>query len=705
MTEFSSFRDLVLLQKGEKALKKYETSQIRNVAIIGHGGVGKTLLTEAILYHAGATKRKGTITDGNTVSDFDPEEIKRSISISTALATCEWKNTKINLLDTPGFFDFVGEVVAALHVVEGTLSVISATDQLPVGFFTTWEIAEDKNLARTIFVNKMDKENASFEKVYAELRDKLGTKVVPINVPIGSFTDFKGVVDLVNMKAYYAKGEEVEEAEIPDELQEEAERLHSELVEAVVVADDDVLTRYLEGEELSEDEIKRCLRLAAATKEVFPVACGSAELGIGIQPLMNMLVYGMPAPTLPVKALKDNKEIEIDPASDTNAALVFKTLADPYVGKINLFKVCSGSLKSDTQYYNSKKNETERLGQLFYMQGKEQISTDEIVAGDIGGVAKLQYTATSDTLCNKDNAVVFSPIDFPKPVLTLAVYPKGKSDTDKVAGGLQRLSEEDPTISIEQSKETNEFLLSGMGDLHLEIISSRLKKKFGVEMELRDPKVPYRETIKGSTKVEYKHKKQSGGRGQYGHVLLELSPMPLGEGFVFEDNIFGGAVPRQYIPAVEKGVRETMVEGVMAGYPVVDIKVSLYDGSYHDVDSSEMAFKLAASMAFKKGFVDAKPILLEPIMSVEVVVPDEYMGDVMGTLNKKRGKILGMEPVEGKQVVKALVPMSEMFRFAIELRAMTQGWGTFTSTIDHYEELPAQIAEKVIQESNAEDSN
>ena len=687
-------------------MKKYNTSQIRNIAIIGHGGTGKTSLTEAILYHAGATKRRGSIAEGNTVSDFDPEEIKRTISISTALATCEWKGTKINLLDTPGFFDFVGEVVAALQVVEGTVSVISATDQLPVGLFTTWKAAAERNLARMIFINKMDKENASFEKVYAELREKLGTNVVPINIPIGSFTEFNGVVDLVNMKAYYVKGNEVTEAEIPAELKEEAETLHGELLEAVVVADDDVLTRYLEGEPIGEEDIKHCLRLGAANKEIFPIACGSAELGIGIQPLLNMLVYGMPAPISKVSATSGGKKIELTPDSNQNAALVFKTLADPYVGKITLFKVQSGIIKSDSQIYNSTRNENERLGQIFYMQGKEQIATEEIVAGDIGGVAKLQYTATSDTLCDKDKSLSFDTIQFPKPVLTLAVYPKGKSDTDKVAGGLQRLSEEDPTISIEQSKETNEFLLSGMGDLHLEIIASRLKKKFGVEMELKDPKVPYRETIKGTTKVEGKHKKQSGGRGQYGHVWLELSPMPIGEGFVFEDNIFGGSVPKQYIPAVEKGLRETMVEGVIAGYPVVDIKVSLFDGSYHDVDSSEMAFKIASSMGFKKGFVEAKPILLEPIMSVEVTVPDEYMGDVMGTLNKKRGKILGMDPKDGDQVVKALVPMSEMFRFAIELRAMTQGWGNFISTLDHYEELPAQIAEKVIEQSKkAEEAN
>ncbi len=686
-------------------MKKYETSQIRNVAIIGHGGVGKTLLTEALLYRAGATKRKGSINEGNTVTDFDPEEIKRTISISTALATCEWKETKINLLDTPGFFDFVGEVVAALSVAENTLSVVAAPDQLPVGFFTTWKLAEEKNLARMIFINKMDKENASFEKIYAELRDKLGNKVVPINIPIGSFTDFKGVVDLVTMKAYYQRGNEVVEEEIPAELKDEALARHAELVEAVAVADDEVLMAYLDGEEISSDDIKRCLRVGAANKEVFPIACGSAELSIGLQPLLNMLVYGMPAPTDKVKVTSGGKEVELTPDGKQTAALVFKTLADPYVGKMTIFKVYSGSLKSDSQIYNSTRSETERLGQLFYMQGKEQIPTSEVVAGDIGGVAKLQFTATSDTLCDKDKQVFFNKIMFPKPVLMLAVYPKGKSDTDKVASGLLRLAEEDPTISLEQSKETNEFLLSGMGDLHLEIIASRLKKKFGVEMELEDPKVPYRETIKSSTKVEGKHKKQSGGRGQYGHVWLELSPMPLGEGFVFEDNIFGGSVPKQYIPAVEKGVRETMVDGVIAGYPVVDIKVSLFDGSYHDVDSSEMAFKIAASMAFKKGFVEAKPILLEPIMNVEVIVPDEYMGDVMGTLNKKRGKILGMEPVDGQQVVKALVPMSEMFRFALELRAMTQGWGQFTSTLDHYEELPAMVTEKIIAQYKKADEN
>ena len=697
--------NLVILPKGERVLKKYDTSQIRNVAIIGHGGTGKPMLTEAILFHAGATKRKGSISDGNTVSDYDPEEIKRGTSISTALTTCQWKDTKINLLDTPGFFDFVGEVVAALEVTEGAVSVLSATDSLPVGFFTTWKLADERKLARTIFINKMDKENASFERVYGELREKLGTKVVPINLPIGSHTSFEGVVDLVNMKAYYQKGGDTVEAEIPEDLKAEAEKYREEMIEAVVVADEEILERYFEGEEISAEEIKRCMRLAAAQKEVFPVLCGSAELSIGIQPLMNMLVYGMPAPVAKVPANRGGEKIELDPASGQNAALVFKTLADPYVGKITLFRVYSGAIKSDSQIFNATKGETERLGQLFFMQGKDQLATDEIVAGDIGGVAKLQYTETSDSLCDKDKIVTFDPIKFPRPVLTLAVYPKGKADTDKVAAGLSRLSEEDPTISLEQSKETNEFLLSGMGDLHLEIIASRLKKKFGVEMELVDPKVPYRETIRGTAKVEGKHKKQSGGRGQYGHVWLELSPLPLGEGFAFEDNIFGGAVPKQYIPAVEKGIRETMSEGVLAGYPVVDVKVSLFDGSYHDVDSSEMAFKIAASMAFKKGFMEARPIILEPIMSVEVTVPDEYMGDVMGNLNKKRGKILGMDPGDGTQVVKALVPMSEMFRFAIELRAMTQGWGTFVSTFDHYEELPAQLAEKVIAEKQQSEGN
>ena len=696
--------NLVILPKGERVLKKYDTSQIRNVAIIGHGGTGKTMLTEAILFHAGATKRKGSISDGNTVSDYDPEEIKRGTSISTALTTCQWKDTKINLLDTPGFFDFVGEVVAALEVTEGAVSVLSATDSLPVGFFTTWKLADERKLARTIFINKMDKETASFERVFGELREKLGTIVVPIKLPIVSHTSFEGVVDLVNMKAYYQKGGDTVEAEIPEDLKAEAEKYREEMIEAVVVADEEILERYFEGEEISAEEIKRCMRLAAAQKEVFPVLCGSAELGIGIQPLMNMLVYGMPAPVAKVPANRGGEKIELDPASGQNAALVFKTLADPYVGKITLFRVYSGAIKSDSQIFNATKGETERLGQLFFMQGKDQLATDEIVAGDIGGVAKLQYTETSDSLCDKDKIVTFDPIKFPRPVLTLAVYPKGKADTDKVAAGLSRLSEEDPTISLEQSKETNEFLLSGMGDLHLEIIASRLKKKFGVEMELVDPKVPYRETIRGTAKVEGKHKKQSGGRGQYGHVWLELSRFHLVKALHLKTTSLAAQYQSSTFPQLKRH-QETMIEGVLAGYPVVDVKVSLFDGSYHDVYSSEMAFKIAASMAFKKGFMEARPIILEPIMSVEVTVPDEYMGDVMGNLNKKRGKILGMDPGDGTQVVKALVPMSEMFRFAIELRAMTQGWGTFVSTFDHYEELPAQLAEKVIAEKQQSEGN
>ncbi|HHV71256.1 MAG TPA: elongation factor G, partial [Clostridia bacterium] len=544
--------------------------------------------------------------------------------------------------------------------------------------------------------------NANFYKVLDTAREIFGNNVVPVQLPIGSQDSFKGIVDLVEMKAYTPN-----EGEIPADLLDEAMSYREMLVDAVAEEDDELMMKYLEGEELTNEEVALCLKKALASGKVCPVLCGSSLKNIGITALMDFIVEYLPSPAnieeYKGKLPKADQETTRKPsAGEPFSALVFKTLADPYVGKLTLFRVISGTLKSDSQVYNANKDVTERLGQIFLLKGKNQIPVPEVQAGDIAAVAKLQETATGDTLCDKDNPIVYPAIDFPRPSISMAVEPKAKGDEEKISGGLARLTEEDPTFEVHKDNVTKQTLISGLGEIHLEVITSKLQKKFGVEVNLTTPKIPYKETIRSTVKVEGKHKKQSGGRGQYGHVWLELSPLEPGQGFQFEEKIFGGAVPRQYIPAVEKGIREALEEGVLAGYPVVDVKAVLYDGSFHPVDSSEMAFKIASSMAFKKGAAQAKPVLLEPIMNVEVTVPDEYMGDIIGDLNKKRGRILGMEPQGNMQVVKAQVPQAEMFKYATDLRSMTQGRGSFTAEFSHYEEVPAQISEAIIEEAKKE---
>ena len=690
-------------------MKSYSSERLRNLALVSHGGAGKTSIAESMLFSAGAINRLGRVDDGTSILDYDPEEVRRKISISSSLGPCEWKGHKLNVIDTPGYFDFAGEVKAALRVVEGTVIVVCAASGVEVGTEKVWGYADDCNLPRMIFVNKMDRENADFSKVLGELTERLGNKAIPIQIPMGAADDFRGIVDLVKMKAYVAneKGKFVESA-IPEDLMSEAESYREALIDAVAVGDEELMMKYLEGETLTQEEVELCLGLATKSGDVIPVLCGSANKVAGIDLLMDYCIECLPSPVDAGAIHGTNPKTEEDavrqPSPDEPlSALVFKTMADPYVGKMTIFRVYSGVFKSDSQVYNANKDKDERIGQVFLLMGKEQEPVEQVVAGDIAAVAKVQVTATNDTLCAKDQPIVLDPIEFPAPKMAMAVQPKSKGDEEKVGVGLARLAEEDPTFSTERKAETKETLIYGVGELHLEIITSRLQKKFGVEVDLVPPKIPYRETLRGKVKVEGKHKKQTGGRGQYGHVWLELEPAAPGEGFVFEDKIFGGAVPRQYIPAVEKGLRETMEEGVLAGYPVVDVKAALVDGSYHSVDSSEMAFKIAASMAFKKGFLDARPALLEPIMRVEVEVPQEYMGDVMGDLNKKRGRILGMEPKQDKQIIRALVPQSEMARFAIDLRSMTQGRGDYTMEFDSYEEVPANLAEQVIEASKEEE--
>lgn len=691
-------------------MKKYATGQIRNIALISHGGAGKTSLAEAILYTTGTTNRLGNTGAGNTTTDFDPEEIKRQITINASLAPCEWKDAKINLIDTPGYFDFIGDVISSLRVADGAIVTACAVSGVEVGTEKVWSYAEENHLPRLVFINKMDRENANFQGVLAQLQEFFGLGTVPVQMPLGSEDDFRGVVDLVRMKAcvYWEEGGlKFTEEEVPADLQEQAREYREKLIEAVAESDDELLMKYLEGEPLTDEEVTEGLRKGVLQRKIFPVLCGSAAKNLAMQPLLDFAVSCLPSPADvgAIKAARAPQGEEVELKVDSQgplAALVFKTLADPYVGKVSYYKVYSGTFKGDTQVYNPIREVNERIGQVFLMRGKNQINVDEVAAGDIGAVAKLGDTATGDSLCDKNNPVTFSPLEFPEPVISFAVEPKSKGDEEKVGGGLARFTEEDPTFRVERNTETKQTLISGMGDMHLDIIVSRLAKKFGVDVNLSTPRVPYRETIRNSAKAEYKHKKQSGGRGQYGHVYVEVSPKPRGEGFEFEDKIFGGAVPRQYIPAVEKGVRETIDTGVVAGYPVEDFKLTLYDGSFHTVDSSEMAFKIAGSGAFKKAVEQASPVLLEPVMDVEVTVPEAFMGDIMGDLNSRRGRIQGMDSAQSLQVIRAQVPMAEMFKYAIDLRSMTQGRGFFTMKFSHYDEVPANIAEKVVEAARKE---
>ena len=690
-------------------MKKFAVDKLRNVGLIAHSGAGKTSLAEAMLFDSGVTNRLGRVDDGNATLDYDPEEIDRNISINAATAPAVWNNTKINIVDTPGYFDFVGEVKAALRVVDGAIVVLDCVSGVEVGTELVWRYANEYALPRVAFLNKMDRENANFQKVLDDMREFFGDNIVPIQVPIGKEEDFKGIVDLLTRKSYiWDGGKEPTVGEVPDELVAQVDELREMLVEGVAEANDELLMKYLEGEELTDKEVANALATQTAKGEVVPVLCGSATKNIGVQLLLDAITELMPSPAgITVAGINPKNDEEVTRTAGEGepfSALIYKTMADPYVGKLTLFRTYSGFLKSDTSVYNASKGTTERIGQLFLMKGKEQIPVDEVHAGDLAAVAKLAETTTSDTICAESSPIVFKPIQFPKPVFAVAVEPKAKGDEEKIGSGLTRLAEEDPTLTFVRDSTTKELVISGMGEQHLDVTTARLARKFGVDVIMKTPKIAYRETVRSEVEAEGRHKKQSGGRGQFGHCLIRMAPLPRGEEFEFVDDIFGGSIPRQYIPAVEKGVRESMDEGPLAGYPVVDVRVTVFDGSYHSVDSSEMAFKIAGSLAFKKAFEQANPVLLEPIYKVEILVPDQFMGDVMGDLNKKRGKILGMEPQGATQVIKALVPLAEMQKYAIDLRSITQGRGTYTMEFDHYEEVPAQVADSVIAEAKkAED--
>lgn len=685
-------------------MKDYTAGKLRNVCLMSHGGAGKTTLAEAMLFNTGVLDRFGKVNDGNTTMDYDPEEVKRKISISTSIAPCEWKDHKINIIDTPGYFDFVGEVKQGIRVADSAVILVPGKGGVAVGTEKSWAYAKEQGIPRMFFVSKMDEEHANFFEVLDQLKDTFGKSVIAFQLPILEGEKFVGFVDVVNMKAKKFDKDKLVDTDIPASLNDRIAEVKEALNEAVAETSEELMEKYFGGEEFTAEEMINGLRAGIADCSIVPVLCGAALLNQGITALMDMIVDYMPSPEYKpvIKAVKPGTDtvVELKNSADEKlSALVFKTIADPFVGKISIFRVYSGTLKSDSTVYNSRAEKNEKIAQIFMLRGKKQVPADKLIAGDIGAVAKLQYTSTNDTLCDPGNQVELDKIVFPEPALSLAVEPKAKGDEEKISSGLSRLQDEDPTFRVEIKAETKQTIISGMGEQHLDVIVSKLKSKFGVDVNLTDPKVPYRETIRKKVKVEGKHKKQSGGHGQYGHVWIEFEPGET-EDLTFEEKIFGGSVPKQYHPAVEKGLREAIQHGVLAGYPVVNLKATLVDGSYHDVDSSEMAFKIAARLAYKKGLPEAAPVLLEPIMHVEVYIPDSYMGDIIGDLNKKRGRILGMNPYEdGLQQVVAEVPMAEMFKYAIDLRSMTQGRGYFKQTFERYEEVPANIAQKVIDEA------
>ena len=683
-----------------------EISRIRNVAIVAHGGAGKTTLTEAMLFDAGATSRLGKVEDGTTVTDFDEDEIKRKMSISSALAFCEWKGYKLNLIDTPGASIFLTDTRNCLRVVDGAVVVVSGISGVKVQTEKVWACAGAEGLARMIYVNKMDQEQADFTRTLEDIRKNLCPVATPVQLPIGAQASFAGVIDLMRMKALIYQGERTgkfSEGEISPDLRPKAEQLRAALMEAVADSDDRLLEKYLEVGVLSCEELKAGLQRAVVGGKLVPVLCGSALKNIGIHPLLDLLTEVFPPPAdREAIAGADPRTGELltrESREDAPfSAVVCKTLVDPFAGKITLFRVYSGTLSSDSSVYNSTRGCKERIGQVVLLRGKNQIPVPAIGAGDLGAVVKLKETGTGDTLCDERHPIRLEPVGIPHPIIEYAIMPKTRGDEEKMSSGLQRLREEDPSLQVRRDPQTKEIILAGMGKAHLEIAVDRLKRKFGLEIQMKTPRVPYKETIHGRTEVQGKHKKQTGGHGQYGDCWIKLEPLPRGAGYEFVNQIVGGVIPKQYIPAVEKGIMEAMEEGSLTGYPVVDVKVTLYDGSYHTVDSSEMAFKIAGSLAFKKGVLQANPTLLEPIMTVEVMVPDECVGDVIGDLNSKRGRVMGVEAKGNMQIIKAQAPLAEVLEYATQLKAITGDRGDYTVEFSHYDEVPQHLRERVIAE-------
>jgi elongation factor G len=690
-------------------MKEYTPQALRNVALVGHGGSGKTSLAEAMLFTAGATTRLGKVEDGSSVSDYHPDEVERQISINSSLLHCEWKNCKLNILDTPGYTDFTGEVKSALRVSDTAVVLAKAVEGTEVGTEIVWQYTKEYGNAGIFVVNKLDNENADFPRVVQTIQDRFSHDAIPVQYPVEQGLGFDAVIDLLRMKVLQyspdSKGK-FTETEIPQDLKPKADELRETLVEKIAETDENLLNTFIEKGTLTEKEIQDGLRGGIRQRKIFPILCLAASHSIGIASFLDFLADCAPSPaempdavgTLVGTNNQEHREVAIKPNPAGEPTLfVFKTVSEAHVGELSFFRVYSGTITAGQDLVNEANGKVERLSQVFVMNGKDRKDAGKLVAGDIGAVVKLKDTHTNNTLSSKAFSIFLPPIQFPEPVISMAIVAKAKGDEDKIANGLHILHEEDPTFVVKVDPELHQTVISGQGELHLTIILKRLKARFGVDVDMVEPKIPYREAIRGKCpEIEYKHKKQTGGRGQFGHVWLKLEPLPRGTGFEFVDAIVGGVVPGRFVPAVEKGIVEAMTDGVVAGYKVVDVRVTLFDGSYHTVDSDEHSFKIAGRMAFKKGFKEAKPILLEPIYEIEVTVPEEYMGDVMGDISSRRGKILGMDSDDSHQVIKALVPLKELHRYSTTLRSMTQGRGIHKQKFDHYEEVPKEIADKII---------
>ena len=664
-----------------------DVAKLRNVALLSHSGAGKTSLGEALLFQTKTITRMGRVDDGNTVSDYEAEEAKRTSSVQTSLLPCNWDGCKINLLDTPGYDDFAGEVVSALRVADAAVILVAAPSGVELGAEKGWARCDAAGLPRIFFVNKMDRENADFGRTLAQIQELFGRKCIPFQIPIGSEQSFQGVVDVLNLPA-----------DIPAEVADEVEAAREQLVEAVAETDDELINKFLEGEEISDEELTTAARKAVASGEVVPVLAGSAVANVGAYELLNAIVRFLPPPNEAGEVTATDGSVVEPDSEGPLAAFVFKTSADPFVGKLSFFRVYRGTFRSNSEVWNTEREQSERVGQVYFPCGKTQENAQEVGPGDIAAIGKLSATLTGDTLCQRESATSFEPVDMPVGYYTMAVSPKTKADLDKMSTALARIVEEDPSLKLVRESSTNEILLAGLGDTHLEVAVERVKRKFGAELTLSLPKVAYKETITTVARTEYKHKKQTGGHGQYGHVLLRLEPLDRTEGFQFDTEVVGGSVPKEYFPAVEKGVVKTLSDGVVAGYPVVDMKVVLYDGSFHDVDSSGISFEIAASYAIRKGVNDANPLLLEPVVDLRVLVPDAVTGDVMGDMNGRRGRISGMTPQGGGMtLIEAEVPQAEVLRYATELRSLTQGRGSYTQEFSHYEGVPVNISQRVIE--------
>ncbi len=690
-------------------MSRYESKSIRNLAVIGHGGTGKTSLCESLLYLAGKTDRPGRVDEGTSSMDYEPEEQRRHISISAATNFIDWDKHRINIIDTPGDSNFGFDTKSCLRVVDATVVLVDAVGGVEFQTEKVWEFTDEFKLPRLLFVSRMDRERADFEKALQSIRSRLREKVTVISLPIGSEDSFSGVVDLIAMKAlvFDDQKKSAKAVDIPAEMAEEVKKHREVLIEDIAETDDALMNQYLEGGELSPEDLKAGLRKGLAAGLLMPVACGSAMKHIGITSLLDTIVQYFPSPVdrgsvIGKRPGSEQEEIREPEESAPFSAYVFKTIADPYAGRLTLFRVYSGTLGSDSSVLNASRKTTERIGNVFFLEGKTQKPVETLIPGDIAAIAKLKETATGETLCMEKAPIVFPRVEPPPPIISFAVEAKTRGDEDKLVSSIHRMTDEDPTLSFHRDDQTREMILSGLGQVHIEVTVEKMKRKFGLEVNLKTPKVPYKETIKGKTTVQGRYKKQSGGRGQFGDTWLDIEPLPRGGGFEFVDRIVGGVIPQQYRPAVEKGIVEAMAEGVVAGYPVVDLRVSLTDGSYHTVDSSEMAFKIAGSLGFKKGVLECQPTLLEPIVNIMIEIPDEYMGDVIGDLNSRRGKVLGMDSIGHHQIIKGQVPLAEILKYAPDLRSMTSGRGTFTYDHSHYEEVPSYIAEKIIAESKKE---